>query len=114
MELFPESIDHVFAVHSHQADVFVGLHKLIYNGSAEDRPPWDLIKKLEGYPVMGKALSQYIWEKFLAFDKIHHPEVYTGGLWFNSGWATEKSMEEWAVEPAPVTLLTEEELKCEA
>ena len=108
MYLDPETIDSVFAAHKHQANVCIELHKLIYDGSAEDRPAWDSIEKLEDYPIMGIDLSHYIWDKFVAFDKIYHPGVYAGGLWLSSGWATDISMEEWAVEPAPASLKKEE------
>lgn len=107
MYLHPETIDEVFTAHEHQTGVIIGLHKLIYDGSAEDRPLWDLIEKLDDYPIMGIDLCHYIWDKFVAFDKIHHPEAYAGGLWMNRGWATDISMEEWAVEPAPAALKEE-------
>jgi len=107
MYLDPETIDDVFAVHEHQADVFIELHKLIYDGSAEDRPPWDLIKKLDGWPKMGPAVSKHIWNLFQKFDKAHHPEVMAGGLWFNSGWSTDETLDDWQIEPAPVILKEE-------
>lgn len=107
MKLNPEAIDQIFAAHEHQWDVFFALHRLLYDGSAKDRPAWDSIEKLCGWPRMGPEVSKYIRKLFLEFDQKHHPKVITGGLWMNSGWSTDKELDGWQVEPAPATLKEE-------
>jgi len=108
VELDKERIDDVFAAHDHQTDVFLELYRLVYNGSAEDRPEWDSIGAIVRWPKMGPEISQYIWRKFMDFDRKHHPEVLAGGFWMNRGWSTDETLDDWQVEPVSATLISGE------
>jgi hypothetical protein len=56
-----------------------------------------------GFPRVCKATGEYI-KKFIEFDRYHHPNVINGGLWLNNGWGTNDQLQEFEVEPAPVTV----------
>lgn len=80
-----EEINRVFESVTHQIEVFTGLYRILF-------PKWDNILSLHPYPKMGKEISEYIWEKVLAFDKEHHPEAIAGGLWMNKGFSTNRNL----------------------
>lgn len=76
-----EAIDAIFEAHDHQADVCEALYRLAF-------PDWDEIKSTDGWPGVGKEAGLYIIQKFIAFDRKHHPAVLNGGLWMNRGFST--------------------------
>lgn len=77
----PEQIDAIFEAHDNQHAVCVDLYRLAF-------PEYDNIEKIHGWPAVGEELGAYIWKRFMAFDKQHHPEVLSGGLWMNQGFST--------------------------
>jgi len=84
-------IDDIFAQHTHQSNVVVALYKLVF-------PDWDNIKQVHGWPSAGKELNKYIFKKFTTFDKKHHPDVFSSGLWLNNGFSTlDKTVPDWSV-----------------
>jgi hypothetical protein len=97
-----EEIDECFINNTHQADVWSALYKIVYSGMGQGRPHWDDIKLVDGFPKIGHEASKYIWEKFIAFDKVHHPEVLAGGLWLNKGFSEDEKLGPWECVPAPV------------
>lgn len=98
-----ERIDLCFD-HKHQADILFSLYRLVYDGSTVDRPPWAVIKKVDGWPALGKATWAYIQEKFVVHDRLDHPDVIAGGLWMNNGFSCDESLGDWECEPAPCEL----------
>jgi hypothetical protein len=80
MILSKQEIDKIFQENDHQADVLLTLFKRVF-------PDWEKIKMLDGYPLAGKEVHQYITESFVRFDKKHHPKVLNGGLWMNKGFS---------------------------
>lgn len=96
MEISQIQIDECFEGKTHQADVLVCLYQLVY-------PDWDNIKKLHSWPKIGDALRDYIFKKFMTFDREHHPKVMPGGLWMNNGFSTLENeyLDPWEADPVP-------------
>ena len=108
MEIDKETIDAIFAAHSTQYDVLVGLYRLVYDGSAPDRPAWETIGAIDGWPTVGPVIFQYLCRKFWDFDKVYHREVMPGIFWMTRSWPMDHNLGDWEIVPAPATV--EEEL----
>lgn len=80
----------VFEQAEHQSSALIGIYKLII-------PDWERIKRLEGYPVVGRGLWQYISNLFIDFDQHHHPQVFNGGLWLNQGFSSSEDLGPWEI-----------------
>ena len=80
----------IFEESEHQSSVIVKLYKMLF-------PDWEEIQRIEGFPTIGKALDQYIFNLFVAFDQEHHPSVFNGGAWINQGFSTNESLEPWEI-----------------
>lgn len=97
VQLDPLVVEELFSNRVHQADVVLDLYKMIYG----DR--WDLIEKLNGWPVCNDSTWKALFEMFAEFDKQHHPKVMAGGLWFNNGFTTggpgAEDLKKWEVLP---------------
>ena len=88
-----EQIDEVFAKaeehpEPHQADAMEEIYKLMI-------PEWDRVKKVHGWPHVGKALAYYCIEKFREFDKKHHPNVLPAEIWINNGPGADERLDAW-------------------
>ena len=112
-----EDIDAIFEEGEHQAEVALALYRLVY-------PDWDDIESIDGWPKAGPEVSAYLMEKFISFDRKHHPShrmivsrdrrsrltpeqdrgCVPGGLWLNQGFSTldTEHLLPWEVERAPV------------
>ena len=90
--LVPDKIDSMFENEDNQYDVWLNLYRFVF-------PDWDNIKSIAGYPLVSNDTSTYIFERFIAFDKIHHPDVLAGGCWMNKGFSTDSSgkLDDWKV-----------------
>jgi hypothetical protein len=99
MKLKKKDVALLFSVYEHQADILIHLYRMVF-------PNWDDIERMDGWPKVNKATSRWIWDKFVAFDKVYHPDVMNGGAWFNSGFSCQESegLKNWEVRPCPVTL----------
>ncbi len=86
--LDPTTVRNLFADLSHQAEVLIELYRLIF-------PDWERIVKLEGYPAINDHTWNEIGELFIAFDHLHHPDVFAGGCWMNRGFTIEKDIPDW-------------------
>jgi hypothetical protein len=85
-----------------QYDVVASLYKMVY-------PDWDNIQYVDGYPKVNEKTSKYLFDKFIEFDRLHHPDVMHGGMWMNCGFgmldtsvAAILDVGDFAVLPAPV------------
>ncbi len=102
-----KKIDACFEGKEHQMDVLSALYRLVYDGSSEERPSFDDVATVQGWPQASDNVSLCIMRKFADFDAIHHPEVINGGLWLNNGFSTldNEDLDEWECRPAPVKLI---------
>lgn len=80
----------IFEESEHQNSVIVKLYKMLF-------PDWEDIKRIEGFPAVGKALDEYIFNLFVAFDQDHHPNVFNGGAWLNQGFSTNENLGPWEI-----------------
>jgi len=87
-------VDDIFENADDQADAWLGLYKFVF-------PNWDEIKMLDGYPKVNEKTNKFLFMKFIAFDKNHHPDVIAGGLWMNRGFSTRETytLPDWEVIP---------------
>jgi hypothetical protein len=91
IKLLPDKIDEFFEGKDHQADVLIELYKWVF-------PKWDDIESIDGWPKISEKTSLYICQKFMDFDKIHHPNVMNGGLWLNKGFSVDYDLnQDWVV-----------------
>lgn len=80
-----------------QHDIWLKLYQCLY-------PEWDRIESILDFPKCGDVLGTYIFERFIGYDRVHHPKVLAGGLWMNSGWSIDKSLGDWEARPAKVVM----------
>ena len=102
IKLDPEKVKFLFANETNQAEVIIGLYKMVYPGL------WDKIAKMKGFPKINETTNKRFFDMFMAFDRKHHPDVMQGGLWMNNGFSqvdVGDSLEDWEVEPCEVEWL---------
>ena len=80
----------IFEESEHQNSVIVKLYKMLF-------PEWEDIERIEGFPAVGKALDEYIFNLFVAFDQEHHSNVFNGGAWINQGFSTNEKLAPWEI-----------------
>lgn len=83
-------LQEIFEQAEHQEAVLIGLYKMLI-------PDWERIERLEGYPIVGRGLWQYIANLFIDFDQCHHPKVFNGGLWLNQGFSSSDEIGPWEI-----------------
>lgn len=92
-ETLQHRLQEVFEQADHLGAVLIGLYKMFI-------PEWERIERLEGFPVVGQGMWQYICQLFIDFDQRHRPQVLNGGLWINSGFASSKDLGAWEISMA--------------
>jgi hypothetical protein len=60
-------------------------------------PDWERLERLEGFPVVGQEMWQYICQLFIDFDQRHHPQLFNGGLWMNTGFSSSGDLGPWEI-----------------
>lgn len=93
-------IDQIFEEAEQQSDYVLALYKIAYPSL------WDMIAKVNGWPRVSKATHEYLFQKAIEFDIVHHPNVVAGGAWLNSGFGLEGEMKDWFVVPCDTTLVS--------
>ena len=83
-------LQEIFEKSDHQSSVIVKLYKMLF-------PDWERIQRLEGFPEVGKALNQYIFNLFIEFDREHHPQCFNGGGWISHGFSSNIHLKPWAI-----------------
>lgn len=90
--LSKETIDKIFDEAKEQYDYTLALYRIAF-------PDYDSITSIDGHPQVSRTTGEYIFDKAIAFDKIHHPNVINGGLWLNKGFSSSDSkMKDWIVD----------------
>lgn len=79
-----EKIDKVFEDPeiAHQSDAVLAIYKI-----AIPDIQCAHVVRIEGHPTINQETNEYLFKKFMAFDKQHHPDVMCGGLWMNNGFS---------------------------
>ena len=90
LKTLKEHIKSIFDKYQHQEDVLIDLYKMVL-------PDWDLIRKVEGFPVAGNDLWQFICRCFQEFDSRNHPDVMPAGVWMNSGFSVNRELSPWEI-----------------
>ena len=85
-----KAVEQIFCESDNQSEVLSALYKLAF-------PNYDAIERIEGFPTVGRELSQFIWSKFIEFDRIHHLDVLAGGLWMNKGFTEDRKLSPWEI-----------------
>lgn len=79
-QLDQEAIEQLFLDLDHQVDVALAIYKMAF-------PNWDDIVSIDGWPSINKKTANALMQHFISFDRRHHPEVFSGGLWMNKGFS---------------------------
>ena len=87
-ETLKKHIKAIFELHEHQSDALVDIYKMVF-------PDWDNIEKINGFPEAGDELWKFIFKQFSEFDRKHHPKVFEGGIWFNTGFSSNGNLRPW-------------------
>jgi len=91
VNISPIDVEHVFASSKHQKEALIKLYKMVV-------PEWDNIVKMNCFPECNDVTWRLICEKFIEFDRIHHPEVLAGGCWLNHGFGVSTNiMLDWFI-----------------
>ncbi len=89
-ETLKQHIKAIFEQHENQSDALVDIYKLVF-------PDWEAIEKINGFPEAGDRLWKFICSQFIEFDGKHHPKVFKGGLWFNTGFSSNGNLKPWEI-----------------
>jgi hypothetical protein len=98
MQITKEQIEKIFEKHTHQAKVVEDIYRLAF-------PDYDQLEKINGFPEAGAELNQLIWKKMIEFDRTHHPDVMSGGIWLNHGFSQNKELGPWELDASKVSTL---------
>ena len=90
IQALQQHLQEIFEESEHQSSVIVKLYKMLF-------PDWEKIQRIEGFPSVGKALDEYIFNLFIEFDREHHPECFNGGSWLNQGFSSNEHLEPWEI-----------------
>ena len=89
-EKFQHRLQEIFEQAEHQDSALIGLYKILI-------PEWEQLDRLEGFPVIGQEMWQYIANLFIDFDQHHHPQCFKGGLWINNGFSFSDKLGPWDI-----------------
>ena len=76
-----KEIDKLFKESKDQIEIALALYRKAFKD-------YDKIKQIAGYPKVNKETTEYLFNSFIEFDKINHPQVLPGGLWLNKGFGS--------------------------
>ena len=89
-EKLQHRLQEIFETAEHQERALIALYRMLI-------PDWDRLERLEGFPVVGQELWQYICQLFIDFDQQHHPQLFNGGLWINTGFSSSRELGPWEI-----------------
>ena len=97
----PEQLDLIFEEATDQSDALIRIYKTVL-------PRWDEIERLDHWPSCNSKTWQEVAKRFMAFDRLHHPEVMNGGCWMNNGFSVDRKLKDWQVSTATCTITYKE------
>jgi len=83
-------LQEIFEKAEHQERALIELYRMVI-------PDWERLERLEGFPVVGQEMWQYICQLFIDLDQRLHPEIFNGGLWINAGFSSSADLEPWEI-----------------
>lgn len=89
-ELTKEKIDEIFERCKNSDDVVVELYRTVI-------PIFDEIDKVNGFPKANDEVNKYIMRKMINLDEKNKVNHMKGGRWFNNGFSTDNTLEDWIV-----------------
>lgn len=89
-EQFQIKLQEIFEQVDHQSSALIKIYQLLF-------PDWDRIERIEGHPEVGREMWKYICNLFIEFDRKHHPNVFHGGLWLNTGYSSSDRLGPWEI-----------------
>lgn len=89
--LSKDTIDTIFEMANEQGDYCLSLYSYAI-------PNWNAVISVNGYPKVNQETADYIFGKAIEYDKVHHPDVLSGGLWLNYGFGVDEHCEPWTVQ----------------
>jgi hypothetical protein len=94
--LTQEIIDEIFEQANDQGEYIARLYEAALGIE------WADIAKVKGHPKITTLTAEYLFQKAIAFDKEHHPNVTFGGYWLSVGFSTVNSegLDDWMVYPS--------------
>lgn len=81
-------VKEIFESQTRQDEALVEIYKLVM-------PEWDRIEKVHGYPEVGEEFWKFVCRDFMEFDRKHHPTVFAGGIWLNTGFQSNSELDPW-------------------
>jgi hypothetical protein len=87
---FKKRLQEIFETSYNQQSALIDIYKIVF-------PDWERIKKIEGFPVVGCEMWEYICGLFIKFDREKHPEFLNGGLWLNTGFSSSPELGGWEI-----------------
>ena len=78
----------IFESQTRQDEALIEIYKLAL-------PEWDTIEKVHGYPEIGNEFWKFVCREFIEFDRKHHPDVFAGGIWLNTGFQSNSELDPW-------------------
>jgi hypothetical protein len=90
VDTLKDHIKAIFEEYDHQSDALIDLYRMIL-------PDWDRIEKIKESPEAEHDLWKFICKQFIEFDSKHHPKVFRGGAWLNSGFSSNGKVDPWEI-----------------
>lgn len=87
---FKKKLQEIFETSDNQEFALVEIYKILF-------PDWDRIKKIDGFPIVGREMWEHICGLFIEFDRKKHPEFLNGGLWLNAGFSSSPDIGAWGI-----------------
>jgi hypothetical protein len=83
-------LQEIFEQAEHQERALIELYRMLI-------PDWERLERLEGFPVVGQEMWQYICRLFVDYDQRKHPQVLNGGLWIHAGFSYSGDLAPWEI-----------------
>jgi hypothetical protein len=83
-------LQEIFEKAEHQERALIELYRMVI-------PDWERLERLEGFPVVGQEMWQYICRLFVDYDQRKHPQVLNGGLWVHAGFSSSGDLAPWEI-----------------
>jgi len=98
VKLDKEKVKKLFEEETDHENIVIELYKTVF-------PKWNSIKNIKNWPKINKKTNEEIMSMFIDFDRIHHKNVFPGGVWMNYGFSSDNSVNEWEVDLSQIKII---------